>query len=681
MTITGHADTDLTLAPASASLTFTADDWDTAQTVTVEAGEDDDAAGDTETLLHTATGGGYDSVTKDLGVTVTDNDEARLALSKASLGVTEGSSDTYTVKLATQPTAQVTVTITGHADTDLTLAPASASLTFTADDWDTAQTVTVEAGEDDDAAGDTETLLHTATGGGYDSVTKDLGGNGDRQRRGAPGAVEGVAGRHRREQRHLHGEARHAADGPGDGDDHRPRGHRPDAGPGVGESDVHGGRLGHGADGDGGGGRGRRRGRRYGDAAAHGDRRRLRLGDQGSRGNGDRQRRGAPGAVEGVAGRHRREQRHLHGEARHAADGPGDGDDHRPRGHRPDAGPGVGESDVHGGRLGHGADGDGGGRRGRRRGRRYGDAAAHGDRRRLRLGDQGSRGNGDRQRRGAPGAVEGVAGRHRREQRHLHGEARHAADGPGDGDDHRPRGHRPDAGPGVGESDVHGGRLGHGADGDGGGGRGRRRGRRYGDAAAHGDRRRLRLGDQGSRGNGDRQRRGAPGAVEGVAGRHRREQRHLHGEARHAADGPGDGDDHRPRGHRPDAGPGVGESDVHGGRLGHGADGDGGGGRGRRRGRRYGDAAAHGDRRRLRLGDQGSRGNGDRQRRGAPGAVEGVAGRHRREQRHLHGEARHAADGPGDGDDHRPRGHRPDAGPGVGESDVHGGTTGTRRRR
>ena len=174
MTITGHADTDLTLAPASASLTFTADDWDTAQTVTVEAGEDDDAAGDTETLLHTATGGGYDSVTKDLGVTVTDNDEARLALSKASLGVTEGSSDTYTVKLATQPTAQVTVTITGHADTDLTLAPASASLTFTADDWDTAQTVTVEAGEDGDKNDETVTLQHAATGGSYDSVTRNL---------------------------------------------------------------------------------------------------------------------------------------------------------------------------------------------------------------------------------------------------------------------------------------------------------------------------------------------------------------------------------------------------------------------------------------------------------------------------------------------------------------------------
>ena len=172
--ITGHSGTDLTLAPASASLTFTADDWDTAQTVTVEAGQDDDAVDDTATLVHTAAGGGYDAVTRNLGVTVTDNDEASLTLSKASLGVTEGSSDTYTVKLATQPSADVTVDITGHSGTDLTLAPASASLTFTADDWDTAQTVTVQAGEDDDATNDTATLLHTATGGGYDAVTKEL---------------------------------------------------------------------------------------------------------------------------------------------------------------------------------------------------------------------------------------------------------------------------------------------------------------------------------------------------------------------------------------------------------------------------------------------------------------------------------------------------------------------------
>ena len=55
-------------------LTFTVDNWDTAQTVTVKAGEDDDAANETATLTHTASGGDYASITADLAVTVTDDD-------------------------------------------------------------------------------------------------------------------------------------------------------------------------------------------------------------------------------------------------------------------------------------------------------------------------------------------------------------------------------------------------------------------------------------------------------------------------------------------------------------------------------------------------------------------------------------------------------------------------------
>ena len=39
---------------------------------------------DTATLTHTATGGDYNSVTKDLPVTVTDNDTPELVLSKSS---------------------------------------------------------------------------------------------------------------------------------------------------------------------------------------------------------------------------------------------------------------------------------------------------------------------------------------------------------------------------------------------------------------------------------------------------------------------------------------------------------------------------------------------------------------------------------------------------------------------
>ena len=172
VTISGHDAADLTLS--GTTLTFTVDDWDTAQTVTVKAGEDADGANDTVTLTHTASGGDYVSITKDLPVSITDDDTAAIVLSETDLTVTEGDAagSTYTVTLATQPTDTVTVTISGHDAADLTLS--GTTLTFTVDDWDTAQTVTVKAGEDADGANDTVTLTHTASGGDYVSITKDL---------------------------------------------------------------------------------------------------------------------------------------------------------------------------------------------------------------------------------------------------------------------------------------------------------------------------------------------------------------------------------------------------------------------------------------------------------------------------------------------------------------------------
>ena len=107
-------------------------------------------------------------------MTVTDDESVGLTLSTTALGVAEGDDAEYTVRLATQPTATVTVAISGTAGTDLTLDPASASLTFTTSTWNTAQTVTVSAAEDDDADNDAATLVHTASGGDYGSVTADL---------------------------------------------------------------------------------------------------------------------------------------------------------------------------------------------------------------------------------------------------------------------------------------------------------------------------------------------------------------------------------------------------------------------------------------------------------------------------------------------------------------------------
>ena len=176
----GEVTVDTGSVGSQKTLTFTTTDWDTAQTVTVSAGQDDDSIDDTATLSHTASGGGYGSVTGNVSVTVDDDDTPALTFTPTALTVDEGASAAYTVALATQPSATVTVTVAGTASTDVTVdtngaTPGNQStLTFTRTDWDDPQTVTVAAGQDADTTDDTVTLAHGASGGGYASVTGRL---------------------------------------------------------------------------------------------------------------------------------------------------------------------------------------------------------------------------------------------------------------------------------------------------------------------------------------------------------------------------------------------------------------------------------------------------------------------------------------------------------------------------
>ena len=96
------------------------------------------------TITHAAAGGGYDSAAVPaVKATITENDTAGVGLSATSLTVDEGDSNTYTVVLQTQPSQDVTDTIVDPTDnTDVTTSPTSP--TFTKDNWNTAQTVTVE---------------------------------------------------------------------------------------------------------------------------------------------------------------------------------------------------------------------------------------------------------------------------------------------------------------------------------------------------------------------------------------------------------------------------------------------------------------------------------------------------------------------------------------------------------
>ena len=267
VTVAGHAGTDLT--PNPSSLTFTPQNWETAQTVTVTAADDADTTNDSVTLTHSATStdADYDGITiADVTVTVNDNDTAQVmgvmvtpgkeklrvtwtpvgnatgyqvqwksgvedynttdrqatvtaashtilglangteytvqviavrtgandappsaevkgtpvvtpgvTVSIATLTVTEedATGDSYTVVLDTLPTADVTVTVAGHASTDVT--PNPSPLTFTSQNWETAQTVTVTAADDADTTNDSVTLTHTAasTDTDYDGVTFD----------------------------------------------------------------------------------------------------------------------------------------------------------------------------------------------------------------------------------------------------------------------------------------------------------------------------------------------------------------------------------------------------------------------------------------------------------------------------------------------------------------------------
>ena len=102
---------------------------------------------------------------------VADDDAPGLVLAPGSIRVREGRRASYTVALASQPTGTVTVTMTTDLTaTDLTVD--SPVLSFTADNWNLAQVVNVTAAEDADAADDPAvTLLHSASGGGYDGAS------------------------------------------------------------------------------------------------------------------------------------------------------------------------------------------------------------------------------------------------------------------------------------------------------------------------------------------------------------------------------------------------------------------------------------------------------------------------------------------------------------------------------
>ena len=152
------------------SFVFTNRNWYQPRTVTVRGVEDDDTADETVTVTHRSSGGGFGPLTGTVTVTVVDDDTLppALVLSPQQLTVGEGDTATYTLSLATQPTAAVTVTVSS-GDTGALAVPAS--FVFTASNWNQPRTVTVRGVDDNDTSDETVTVTHDASRGGYGGVT------------------------------------------------------------------------------------------------------------------------------------------------------------------------------------------------------------------------------------------------------------------------------------------------------------------------------------------------------------------------------------------------------------------------------------------------------------------------------------------------------------------------------
>ena len=169
----------ITIEPAE--VTFTAADWNLPQRVRVTASE---SGGGSSSLSHRATGGGYDNAEATLTVRVPAA-TAGVTLSSRSVSVSAapgaGRTDTYTVVLDSQPTHNVTITVTSGLPAAVLVsgpggaAGTSAILTFTPATWATPQQVTVTGVEDnlEQSSSRTVTITHRAASddGDYDNIS------------------------------------------------------------------------------------------------------------------------------------------------------------------------------------------------------------------------------------------------------------------------------------------------------------------------------------------------------------------------------------------------------------------------------------------------------------------------------------------------------------------------------
>ena len=140
------------VALSAESLTFTADNWNVAQKLTVTGVDDDDIDGTVSVpvqFVSASADAEYDKLTTKIDVANTDNDSAALVIDSAGVTMLEGSEETagFSVVLSARPTQNVTVTMQSSDATELSIVGES-TLVFTPENWNQAQKVSVAPVDD-----------------------------------------------------------------------------------------------------------------------------------------------------------------------------------------------------------------------------------------------------------------------------------------------------------------------------------------------------------------------------------------------------------------------------------------------------------------------------------------------------------------------------------------------------
>jgi hypothetical protein len=164
LTVTSGDPGEVVVNPST--LTFTTNNWDVARTVTVTGVDDFADDGDqvttiTVAVVAVASDDAFDGVAaRVVNVTTTDNDE-RPGLIITQSGDTrvseDGTTDTFTVALTTRPGTDVVLTVRSGDLGEVVVSPTT--LTFTTNNWDVAQTVTVTGIDDLVVDGDQVTAI------------------------------------------------------------------------------------------------------------------------------------------------------------------------------------------------------------------------------------------------------------------------------------------------------------------------------------------------------------------------------------------------------------------------------------------------------------------------------------------------------------------------------------------